>query len=102
MELLEELKSADFRLSIDGEDLLIQGHLSDELRERIREDKYGLMHLIAAGEHRWTETEGWKFELVDLPRLDGNGCDRWMAGRKLDSPERFQFWFVGTQSDSLA
>ena len=52
-EQLEELKAANIRLAVEGDELVVTGHLTDKLREGIKTNKAGLIDLIRAGEHLW-------------------------------------------------
>ncbi len=99
-QLLEELKEKGVRLSLNGEKLRVEGKLSDDLKEKVRKNKEGMIQLIKLGEHRWRKTEAWEFEPVDIPRLDGGSVDVWMVGTRLDKPGALKFWFAGTRSEN--
>ncbi len=60
LELLDTLKSCDIKLSLDGEKIVVKGHLTDDLRHRIREHKQHLVELIEDGEHKWRPVEEWE------------------------------------------
>lgn len=60
LELLDMLKSCDINLSLDGDKIVVKGHLTDDLRHRIREHKQHLVELIKDGEHRWGPGEEWE------------------------------------------
>ncbi len=76
LELLEELKAADVRLAVEGDELVVKGHLTDEWRERIKANKSGLVDLVRAGEHLWRPVAEWEFK-----RVGGR-----MVGKRLDAP----------------
>lgn len=80
-ELLEQLISVGCRLAVDGRDLVVKGHLTDELRERIRHNKAGLVELVVAGEARWHRIAEWNFTRTPTGIL-------W---KRLDKPEG-KFW----------
>ncbi len=46
-------------------------------------------------EGKWRTEATWKFEKVQVPRIDGKGVDEWMVGRRLDKPGKYQFWALG-------
>ena len=75
-QLLEELKAADVRLAVEGDELVVTGHLTDKLREGIKTNKSGLIDLIRAGEHLWQPESEWEFKRVG---------DQ-MVGKRLDAP----------------
>ena len=80
-ELLEELRLTNCRLAVDGTDLVVKGQLTDKLRERIRDNKAGLVELVVAGEARWRRIAVW--DCTPIPtgiverRLDKPGSKFW-------------------------
>ena len=84
LELLEELRTANVRLSIDSQDLIVTGHLTDEWRKQIRQNKPELMRLVQAGEHRWRKLAEWEFtrngDRMFGTRLDAPGEKSWTLG----------------------
>ena len=46
----------------------------------------------APDEGKWRTEATWKFEKVQVPRIDGEGVDEWMVGERLDMPGKYQFW----------
>ena len=53
LDLLEALKGRGVRLNLEGENIVIKGYLTDDLRHQIREHKQDLIDLMKDGEHRW-------------------------------------------------
>ncbi len=97
VELLERLSLAGCRLSTDGEDLLVKGHLTDDFRRSIRENKSGLMQLLQTGETDWEKQAEWRFVLLRIPSQTKRGLtDIWVVGERSDKPE-ITFWFVASQ-----
>ena len=46
-------------------------------------------------EGKWRTEATWKFEKVQVTRIDGEGVDEWMVGARLDKPGEYQFWALG-------
>ena len=76
LELLDTLKDRGARLSLDGDNIVVKGFLTDDLRDQIREHKQGLIDLMEDGEHLWQKVAEWQF---------WREGDR-MMGRRLDAP----------------
>jgi len=95
--LLEELKEKGVKLSLIGEKLRVKGKLSEDLKERVREHREGLIQLIKLGEHHWRKAEEWKFGPIEITRPDGKSVDVWMVGVRTDKPGAIKFWFIRNQ-----
>lgn len=92
LELLEELKAADVRLAVEGDELVVKGHLTDEWRESIKANKSGLVDLVRAGEHLWRPVAEWQF------KRDGD----WMVGQRLDAPGEKCWLIKPSKADKAA
>jgi len=90
-QLLEELKEKGVVLSLNGENLRVEGKLSENHKERVREHREGLIQLISLGERT---PEEWKSGPIEISRLDGKGVDVWMVGVRTDKPGAIKFWFI--------
>ncbi len=60
-QLLEELKEKGVRLSLNNGKLRVEGKLSDDLKQRVRQYKEGLVQLVELGEHKWRPVETWNY-----------------------------------------
>ena len=82
-DLLTELTARQIRLEIEGEQLIAEGHLDDDLRQRIREHKAGLLALVKAGEHQWRHESHWHAQIEEA------GGSRWLVFYSLDQPGKW-------------
>ena len=64
--LLERLNCAGFRLTADGEDIVVRGQLTDQLRSAIQFNKPELIELLKAGEGNWIRRSEWEFSMLRL------------------------------------
>lgn len=98
-ELLEHIVSSGMEIRATEGDVQIRGNgqLTDEIRERIRDNKPELMELLRLKEHRWVQMEEWDFSLERFASQEFPGFeDLWMCGTRRDREGR-TWWFVGRE-----
>ena len=84
-DLLSDLIALGCKLELEGEDrVAVIGRLSDDLRQRIREHKAGLLALVKAGEHKWRQESHWHAQIEEA------GGSRWLVLYSLDKPGDFK------------
>ncbi len=99
-ECLEQLVTSGVQLRTVGDDLQARanGGLDDETRERIRENKDGLLQLLRLKEHRWAQVGKWNFSIGRVPsQVEPGMVDLWVQGERLDK-EGYTFWFAGREA----
>ena len=97
--LLEELTIAGVKLRVVDDALQFQGngYLGGDLRQRLLENKPGLIKLLRLKEHRGVRVGKWNFSLQRIPSQEFPGAvDVWMCGQRVDK-QGHQFWFVGRE-----
>ncbi len=92
--VLSDMVALGCRLTSEGENLVVEGSLDDDLRRRIRENKRGLVELVKAGEHRWRPTQKWHAQ-VEETRLGDGHFTRWLVFYSLDRPGDFNAFNLG-------
>ena len=94
--LLERLNCAGFRLSADGEDIVVRGQLTDQLRSAIQCHKPELIELLKAGEGNWIRMAEWEFSMLRLPsQINPAMKDCWLVGKET-ATGRETAWFIGS------
>jgi len=92
--VLSDMVALGCRLTLEGENLVVQGFLSDDLRRRIWKNKRALVELVKAGEHRWRPIEDWHVQ-VEQARLGDGHFTRWLVFYNLDRPGDFKAFNLG-------
>ena len=94
---MSDMVALGCRLTLEDENLVVEGTLNDDLRRQIRENKMGLVELVKAGEHRWRPTQTWHAQVEEI--RFGNRClTRWLVLYNLDRPGDFNAFNLGSDA----